>query len=432
LLQRFFFRPGINVSRSAYCWNTLAGISSALESVLFSIIVTRLIGLADAGIITLGFAIGNLLATIGKYGVRTFQVTDVNCRYSFSAYFYTRIITVTAMIVCGAGYLLFCSVQKGYTAYKTTVLLLICAKFIVETFEDVFAGECQKKGRLDVASKMFISRSFSFIAVFAITILITRNVILSAATTLAGIVIVEALCLKTIRSNMDFTIVRTGKADIRELLIKCAPLFLSTFCFFYMTNAPKYAIDTVMNDEVQACYGFIAFPVFAIELLNNFIYQPTLVTLAGDWVSGRTEKVRKRLHRQILIVSGLTVLALTGAWFFGVPILSAVFGTDLTGYKNEMMILVLTGGLLAMIGYFTTVLITMRESRAIMIAYLADSAVSLALYTPVIRAYGIMGGVLLYCGLCFVFAVYEYIWIMIRSGKSAAGKQGAGERTHED
>ncbi len=423
LLERFFFRHDLNVSKSTYLWNTLAGISSALESVIFSIIVTRVIGLSDAGIITLGFAVGNLLATIGKYGVRTFQVTDIKCNYSFSAYFYTRLVTVPGMILCGTGYLLFCYLHNGYTVYKTIILVLLCSKFIVETMEDVFAGECQRQGRLDVASKMFFCRSFSFIIVFAVALILSKNVILSISMTLAGIVLIEMLSLKTVLKNMTFSFRGAKKHQVRELLIKCAPLFLSAFCFFYITNAPKYAIDSVMNDEAQACYGFIAFPVFAIELLNNFIYQPTLVKLAEDWISGRTALVQKKMHMQMLIICGLTVTALGGAYFLGIPILSFVFGTDLAAYKTEMLLLLLTGGLLAMIGYFSTVLITMRESTVLIIGYLADSIISLFLYTLVIRSHGIMGGVLLYGGLCFLLALYEYVWIRVRIRKENSKSQ---------
>lgn len=417
-LKRFFFQPRIGIQKSAYLWNMIAGISSALESVLFSIIITRVIGLAEAGIATLGFAVGNLMATIGRYGVRTFQVTDVECRYSFPAYFRTRLVTTGAMILANIGYILYCCRFKGYSEFKATVVLLICMKFIIEVVEDVFAGECQKRGRLDVGSKVFVARSFCFVATSLGLMIATKNMVLSLGAALGCITAVEIISLRTVNGEMTFSFAKPEKGQIRELLIRCAPLFLSTFSFFYITNAPKYAIDTVMTDEVQACYGFIAFSVFAIELLNNFIYQPTLVNLATEWTEKQLEKMRKRMNRQILIIIGLTCIALTGAYFLGIPVLSAVFGTDLTGYKREMLILLMTGGLLAMIGYFTTVLVTMRETRIMIIAYLTDLVLSFFLYTPVIRTWGVMGGVILYGGLCAMFALYEYLAIRIKMSKA--------------
>lgn len=418
-VKRFYFKPRIGIQKSAYLWNTLAGFSSALESVLFSIVITRAIGLSEAGIATLGFAVGNLMATIGKYGVRTFQVTDAKNDYNFPAYFYTRLVTIAVMVIANIGYIAYCIWYKGYTGYKASVILLICLKFIIEAFEDVFAGECQKKGRLDTGSKMFVSRSFCFAMVSLVLILVTRNLILSVVVALGSVTLLEVISIKIVTAdkNLAFSFRRPRSYQVRELLIKCAPMFLSTFSFFYITNAPKYAIDTVMTDEVQACYGFIAFPVFAIELLNNFIYQPTLVNLACEWSEKKTDQIKNRIHRQILIIFGLTTVALIGAFFLGIPILSAVFGTDLSGYKREMMILLLTGGLLALIGYFSTVLITMRETRIMIIAYMADLVISFIFYTPVIRKYGVIGGVILYCGLCALFSIYEYAAIRIRLKK---------------
>ena len=40
----------------------------------------------DGGVFTIAYAIGNLMMTIGKYGMRNFQATDVNEKYSYKEY----------------------------------------------------------------------------------------------------------------------------------------------------------------------------------------------------------------------------------------------------------------------------------------------------------------------------------------------------------
>ena len=91
------FNADMDIQRAAFIWNMFAGLTSALESVLFSMIVTRWIGLSGAGMVTIGFAAGNLMATIGKYGVRTFQVTDSKEEYAFASYLCARIVTIGLM-----------------------------------------------------------------------------------------------------------------------------------------------------------------------------------------------------------------------------------------------------------------------------------------------------------------------------------------------
>ena len=53
-----------------------SGLYRSAEAVIIYIIVTRITGLDDAGYFTIAFAVGNLLMSIGKYGVYSFQVSD--------------------------------------------------------------------------------------------------------------------------------------------------------------------------------------------------------------------------------------------------------------------------------------------------------------------------------------------------------------------
>ena len=412
-LHKYIFNTSIDIKKSSYIWNMAAGLFTASESVLFSIIVTRVMGLADAGIITIAFAIGNLMATIGKYGVRTFQVTDVSRKYAFSSYYHARLITITGMIISTVVYLTYCYYYKGYSGYKATIVMLLCVKFVIDSFEDVFAGECQKSGRLDASSKIYVLRSFCFTVVFLIILLISRNLIKALIVTLTISLIMEGLMIVTVSSEMQIKHDDRNWREILDVIFKCTPLFLSTFFFFYITNAPKYAIDAVMSDEVQACYGFIAFPVFAIELLNNFIYQPVLVELAKDWALKNYSKVRNRIYRQLLIVAGLTLSALLAAYILGIPVLSLLFSTDLSDYKREMLILLFGGGLLAVIGYLSTIIITMRYSMLMIYGYIVDFVISLLSYKAVVERYNVLGAVILYCILCFAYALYEYICIFV-------------------
>ena len=83
--------------KAGFIWNSIAGIINAAEAVIILMVVTRINGIEMAGIVTIAFSVGNLAMTVGKYGVRNFQVTDINHTFSFNDYFSSRIITVFIM-----------------------------------------------------------------------------------------------------------------------------------------------------------------------------------------------------------------------------------------------------------------------------------------------------------------------------------------------
>ena len=69
-------------NNNGYFWNAFAGVVNAGEAVILSMAVTRAEGLAQAGVLSITFAVGNLMMTVGKFGVRNYQVTDVQGKYS--------------------------------------------------------------------------------------------------------------------------------------------------------------------------------------------------------------------------------------------------------------------------------------------------------------------------------------------------------------
>ena len=129
-----------NPRRKDYVWNTAAGLINAAEAVVMSMIVTRMTGLSDAGMLTMAFAVGNLMLPIGKFGVRNFQVTDVEHKFSLFTYIMTRLATVIVMVISVCGYLGYAASRLGYSSDKIGVVFAVCMIYAVEALEDVIWG----------------------------------------------------------------------------------------------------------------------------------------------------------------------------------------------------------------------------------------------------------------------------------------------------
>ncbi len=153
--------------QNGYVWNALAGAVNASEAVLLSMVVTRTDGIADAGVLSIAFAVGNLMMTIGKFGVRNYQATDLKQRFSFSDYFWARIFTAGVMVLSCAGYLLYCIWSRGYGRYKAVVVAAVCLIYAAESVEDVF--------RLKGQPYMPMSEHINFYTPKALETLLVRN-----------------------------------------------------------------------------------------------------------------------------------------------------------------------------------------------------------------------------------------------------------------
>ena len=189
---------------------------------------------------------------------------------------------------------------------------------------------------------------------------------------------------------------------LRSLAVDGFPLFMSMFLNIYVGNAPKYAIDAYLTDDVQAIFNMIFMPAFVIQIIAHFIFNPILTTYAELWIAGEESKFRqmmKLVRKQCLFVFGLLVLALLVALTIGLPVLSLWFGEDLSAYKAELCIIMFGGAMLAYSVYFSTIIAIIRVQRSLIVCYGAVSIVSLLISKWMVVDHGMIGASLFYAVL---------------------------------
>lgn len=111
-----------NIERDGFIWNMVGSMLTAFQSVILLMILTRTVGLINAGIFTIAYANANLFLNIGKYGMRNFQVSDVKRQFSFKDYLYSRYITTLAMLIVSIIYIFYVAIANNYTMDKTMII----------------------------------------------------------------------------------------------------------------------------------------------------------------------------------------------------------------------------------------------------------------------------------------------------------------------
>lgn len=391
-----------------FVWNSIASIINAAEAVFMSMVVTRVTNISDAGVLAIAFAVGNLMSMIGKFGVRGFHVTDVRGCYSYSEYFKARCVSVLLMIFAVCLYGCFKWFVAKDSVIKIGCVLAICCIYCVEAVEDVIWGECQRKDRLDLGAKLFIVRWISIFITFFFSMFFTRSLLLAlwcsfAFSLISFIVAYRIIVLHEISISMQKG--GTSKLiqgdNVFEIMKKCTPLFVMNFLYFYINNAAKYAIDDYgMNDE-QAYYGFIAMPIFVIELLNGMIYQPSVVRLTKMWVDGNISAFKLMVKKQFTLIVFIGIMCIVIVAVIGVPILSIIYNVCLSDYWVELVLLQVAGLVLAMIGYLTVLLTVTRQQKWMMLFYFIVSVFAFIAMRSGVAMGGIKGAVVVHI-LCLV------------------------------
>ncbi len=397
-----------DVQRDSFIWNMFGSMLTAFQSVIFLMVLTRTVGLIEAGIFTIAYANANLFLTIGKYGMRYFHVSDVKREFSFADYQMSRWITTAAMMITAVVYVVYTASHQNYSPDKAMVIIWMCIFKIPDVIEDVYYGEYQREGRLDIASKVMTVRVFTTMLVYLTVLMLCKSQLVAL---IISTIYTFAVMIMLLKETVGlFAICRLRKsANVKLLLKQCFPLFAGSFLAFYIGNAPKYAIDALLTDELQACYGFIAMPVFVIGLLNGFIFNPMLYRITCVWEERRLGEFTRQILLQIFYIVLITGICMIGAYLIGIPVLSFLYHTDLTPYKKELLILLLGGGFLGASGLLNAAITIMRKQRALLWGYLVVAVGALFLSKVSVKMWGMLGASILYMvlmlGLCICFAV---------------------------
>lgn len=375
-----------------YLWNTLASLTASASTVVMLAAVTHTAGLAAGGLFSIATAVGQQLQTVGMFEVRTFHITDVRRSFSFGTYMALRLVTTAVMV---AGIVIY-SLVKPRPDGGTLAVALVAALSMFDAFEDVYYCELQRCGRLDLGGRARFIRLLATTLSFCVALLVTSDLLVSAAVSVVvSAVALVAAFLPPSRRLFEVRPVWRWNAMAR-LALACLPLFAAAFVSMWLANSPKYAIERYLTDDAQGVFAIIAMPAMAINLLAQFVYRPLVTRLAAQWVAedypGFLGGIGKGLAGTAVAFVAVEAVCIA----VGIPLLSLVFGQDVSGNLGALTLLVGAGALNAAGVVLYYALATMRLQRLVLVAYVLAAGVGLLSQALLVPAAGLAGACVAY------------------------------------
>lgn len=396
IIQKWLNKNDYQSSYFAIFWNAFGGGLFAGQMAFILIFISRKSSLETAGIITIAYAIANLILAVSRYGVRNYQITDTE-NNTFADYLSARKFSTIIAAVCGIGYLWYSSVFGNYSLYKVIIVGEIIALKLIDGVEDVYLGRYQQQGAFIVGAKVMAIRQFMVTVTICLLTLINVNVAVALAVSVAasGIFLWVLIRMTLTSGNID-TKEKAKRKNVVKVLKQCFPLCLGTTLAIYVGNAPKYMIDKYLNESIQAKFGYIMLPVFVVTLLNQFIYQPFVKELGDLWAQKDVRKFNRKILRQCLVVGMMALIVLIGCLVIGLPLLSMIYNVNLMTYNTEFIVLLLGGSLYALSFYLTIPITTIRMQNSVAFGNVIVALVALLLQEYFVKGHGVGGAAWLY------------------------------------
>ena len=375
-----------------FIWNMLGSGLTAFNSLFFMIVITRLNGLEDAGNFSITFATASIFYVFAVYSGRSCHTTDIEEKIKDKDYIVSRIITCFITIILIGIFVLL----NNYEVHKNIMLILLCIWRCLEAFSDVFYGIMQKNNVLDKVGKSLTIKSIVSLILFIVIDIITQNIIYACL--ILVIVSIIILLFYDIPQVLKYTKTEEKiKINNVKIIYKTEFfIFVNSFLTIYLLNAPKYAIEKYLTEDVQAIFGIILMPASILPLFAQFVVAPIINRITSLYKQKDIEKFIKLQNRIILFIFLFGLIATIIGYVIGIPVLELLYKTNLNQFKVPFIIILFAYVFYAM-GYVKTVVLTIyRKIKEQALIYIICSILISVLSIKLVKDYDIYGGAICY------------------------------------
>lgn len=390
--------------KSAFFWNMTGSTIYSGASFLYLMIVSRICGVELAGFFSLCYATAQLLLSVGRYGMRTYQATDLRARFTFREYGLSRTISCILMLLGGIIYSSF-----SFTGDKIIISVFIVMMKMIDAVEDVYHGNLQQIYHVETMGKLLAARNLYSIIAFSISLFITHNLLFTSCFTAVSsllfclltnhLTVTHLMRLEGIDNN------RCQWEQVRRLLVICTPLFLGTFLSLLLYNIPKYAMAAVMPDEYQTYYSVLFMPSFVITLMCEFVFKPTITTIASLWWDNRMKDFLRWVLGIVAFIAAADILIVIAGHFLGRRLLELFYAVDLEPYRLHFIILLVGGGIGAEVYMLYNILIAIRKGVFILPIYAVAAVLTILPAKKMVALWDMKGACFNYLLSCSILLV---------------------------
>lgn len=373
-------------------WYTMGTMCSSATSFLLMIYVTRILGVDEAGVFSISYSVGQLMLSIGWFGTRQFQVSDINEEFKFSDYLSLKLfMTIIMMVGC-----LIYSVFLHFNTYKMLVTFLYCLFLICDVFADLFSARFQQVDKLFLSGMSYIIRILGYNLVILFSLLCFKNLIVAIVLamiysalelTFFDLQLIKRISQIKIEFHMD---------KIIQLIKNCFPLFISSFLTTFIVNVPKNAIELNFDSSVQTYYNIIFMPSYIINLFCMFIFVPLYTSIANTWLNSTKDKFINTVVKLMIFDVLLSLVVFAGCYFLGISLLELVYGVDLHSVKSSFLVLIVAGCFTSMNSILSYIFTVIRRQKFMIYIYVVAMVLAQVMVKTLTLNYGIFGASLDY------------------------------------
>lgn len=393
-------------------WNTFGNIYYSFCQWFMTIVIIYLTD--DYGVIgNLGLAmtITNSFTTISSFGMRSFQISDVNHQYSDSEYVTSRRITATiAFMLC-----FIYSISIGSNIQELACIMSYMILRLIESTEDVYQGILQINNKYDIIGKSYIIRGSLQIMVFIVAFGFTKKLELTfLLMVLSNLPVFICYDIKNVKKLVYLKkIFWTNK--LIGLYRACLSIVVYNFLSSSLVTMVRVNVKKILGSGMLGLYSTIASPTVIVQLASASIFSPFIPLFAKAYNQKNIRLFKLYIRRIIICIFVGFIIVTLGALVFGELGLKILYNDEIASHVDLLLPLVWCTFFAAASWLFAAVLISIRETSSLIIGAILAFILDYLISGLFINNYGLNGASFAQIISLLFLIIYQYIFVLVKS-----------------
>ncbi|GAA3824197.1 oligosaccharide flippase family protein [Nocardioides panacisoli] len=372
-----------------------------VATLLMFLILARVLGVAEFGVVSFGLSLGLLLAVAPSLGLDSRLVQLGSSRPDLLDRSYGALVAIRVLLSAAVIAATCAVVVPTMGARSGATVVLLVASGLVDTVTDASRAACGALQRQQFAAVVLVVQRFATLALTAAAVLTTRSVALAALAYLVG-TSVGVLGMHVAARRAGARLVVHGSRAEAKLLLEAAPVMgagaVAAMGVFRIDSALiGVLIGTVAVGVYGAGYRLFETIVFVSWTLSR-AYMPVIARRPDD-----PEHVRTWARRALVVVCAVylpygVVIALRGD-----DVVRLLFGPE---YVHHGVLLGLAAAplLFGITHLGSCVLLALRPDPVVLLASVVALTLNIAMNLVLIPVWGITAAAIATCAAFLVQA----------------------------
>lgn len=357
---------------------------------LTTVLAVRFADFESAGLYSLTISYINLFYYLALFGIRQYQISDVNKRFSDGQYFAARLTAAALVAAAFTGATAF-SAMPDYRRLCSVAYLLFK---LGEAFTDGYFPLLQLRGDYLRLAWSYTAKGCVSTAAFAAALYITHDLFMAIVWMTVG----YGVCI-LVMDVPHLRRMRIGKPIFQgcvRILGKCAPLMLVSLSVPAMNYVTRHAVEAELGDYLLGQYTSLSYVIVVMSTFAGSVFI-VFVPKVSQWRQGEQwDVIRRFLGVAVLLMVLVGAAAMVVGKIFGSWVCAWLFGKEILESIDLLLPLILTAALLMGKSFFSTMLVPFDHRWVLLAGEFCGVILCAASAIPLTRQMGMHGANLSY------------------------------------